>query len=93
MRPWKSTVTPSLHAGHAIQPKYKDEALFLIKNYSTLLAALRDPQAHISLMEQRRRAENLPSLETTIRNILQGGARGEEQEEFLHVTAGGRYPK
>ena len=73
--------------GMQSNPKYKDEALFLIKNYSTLLAALQDPQAHISLMEQRRRAENLPSLETTIRNILQSGALSEEQEEFLHVTA------
>lgn len=73
--------------GMQSNPKYKDEALFLIKNYSTLLAALQDPQLHISVMEQLRRAENLPSLETTIRNILKGGSLNEEQEEFLHITA------
>jgi hypothetical protein len=73
--------------GMQSNPKFKDEALFLIKNYSALLAALQDPQEHLAIMEQRRRAENLPGLETTIRNILQAGTLSDEQEEFLHITA------
>ena len=68
-------------------PKFKQEALFLIKNYSALLSTLNDPRLHVSIMEQHRQVQNLPALESTIRNVLKSGQVTAEDKEFLHTNA------
>lgn len=73
--------------GMQSNPKYKNEALHLIKNYSTYEKLLADPAAY--LVEARRKAEkqHLPVVEMTIRGALRGGAPSREQLDFLRRNA------
>lgn len=74
--------------GMQSNPKYKGEALFLIRNYASLNSALEDIPAYLT--DARRRAESvhLPVLEMTIRGILATGtAPTPDQLEFLQTNA------
>src|SRR5690606_1765364 len=68
-------------------PKYKQEALYLIKHFAALDAVLSDPAAYLT--DARRRAESvhLPILEMTVRGVLAGGNLTAEQEEYLRRNA------
>jgi hypothetical protein len=73
--------------GMQSNPKYKTEALLLIRNFSGFQALLGDPKTYLS--ETRRRAEttHLPVLEMTIRGALRGGALSPEQVDYLRRNA------
>lgn len=68
-------------------PKYKQEALYLIKHFGALDAALGDTAAYLA--DARRRAESihLPILEMTVRGVLAGGSLSLDQEQYLRRNA------
>ena len=68
-------------------PKYKQEALFLIKHFAALTEVLGDLPAYRAEARRRSESEHLPVLEMTIRGVLAGGGLTEEQEEFLRHNA------
>lgn len=73
--------------GMQANPKYKREALFLIKNYNTLARVLEDPRRHVSDMRRRTENEHLPVLEMTINGALSGGSITEDQVSYLQHNA------
>jgi hypothetical protein len=68
-------------------PKYKQEALFLIKHFAALNEVLGDLPAYRAEARRRSESEHLPVLEMTVRGVLAGGGLTEEQEEFLRHNA------
>jgi len=68
-------------------PKYKKEALFLIKHFGALNDALGDLPTYLADTRQRSESEHLPVLEMTIRGVLAGGGLSREQEQFLRHNA------
>ena len=68
-------------------PKYKREALFLIRHYSTLHQVLDDVEAYLADARDRSESVHLPVLEMTIRGILAAGAPTSEQTEYLRRNA------
>lgn len=76
-----------LMQGMQSNPKYKQEALFLIKNFGKLDALLSEPQDHLADMERRSESTHLPVLEMTIRSALSGGSLSAEQVAFLEKNA------
>lgn len=68
-------------------PKYKAEALFLIKHFAALNGVLGDLPAYRAAARRRAESEHLPILEMTIRGVLAGGGLTREQEEFLRHNA------
>lgn len=73
--------------GMQSNPKYRKEAIFLIKNFTMLSAALEDPAAY--QLDALRRAESvhLPILEMTVKGVLAGGGLTEDQETYLRRNA------
>jgi hypothetical protein len=68
-------------------PKYKREALFLIRHFGSLDAVLEDVPAYLA--DARRRAESvhLPVIEMAIRGVLAAGGLNDDQEEYLRRNA------
>lgn len=73
--------------GMQSNPKYRKEALFLIKHFKELSEALADPKAYE--LDALRRAESvhLPILEMTVKGVLAGGALSPDQEAYLQRNA------
>ncbi len=69
--------------GMQSNPKYKAEALFLIKNFAALDAVLVEPAAYLDAVRRQQESTHLPILEMTIRTVLKGGTLSAEQEEYL----------
>ena len=66
--------------GMQSNPKYKEQALFLIKNSAALERVLADPAAHI-------RDGNLRLVEDILRGVLRGGSLTYQQERHLFMDA------
>ncbi|MEZ4241359.1 MAG: hypothetical protein R3F59_35430, partial [Myxococcota bacterium] len=68
-------------------PKYKREALFLIRHFSTLNNALGDVRAYLQDARQREESEHLPVVEMTVRGVLAGGGVTDDQIAYLRRNA------
>lgn len=68
-------------------PKYKKEALFLIKHFSNLNDVLGDTPAYVADARRRAESEHLPVIEMTVRGVLAAGGLTEEQEDYLRRNA------
>ncbi len=73
--------------GMQANPKYRDEALFLIKHFQAIQDAVTDKAVHLEDMRFRTMSSHLPSLELTIRGVLAAGDLVPEQEAFLRHSA------
>lgn len=73
--------------GMQSNPKFRDEARLLIRNFQALDAVLGNPGAHVRDMATRRESTHLPILEMTIRGVLTGGSLSSEQEAYLRANA------
>lgn len=69
--------------GMQSNPKYKTQALFLIKNFGALDSVLTNPLAYLDDARRRQESEHLPVLEMTIKGVLKGGALNQDQVDFL----------
>jgi hypothetical protein len=68
-------------------PKYKREALFLIKHFSNLNGVLQDVEAYLEDARRREESEHLPVVEMTVRGVLAGGGVTEDQVDYLRRNA------
>ena len=68
-------------------PKYKKEALFLIKNFSSLNEVLGDVKAYGGDARRRAESEHLPVIEMTVRGVLAAGGLTTDQEDYLRRNA------
>ncbi|MCB9697825.1 MAG: DnaJ domain-containing protein [Alphaproteobacteria bacterium] len=68
-------------------PKYKKEALLLIKHFSNLNEVLADPATYLADARRRSESEHLPVIEMTVRGVLAAGGLTPDQEEYLHRNA------
>jgi len=73
--------------GQQSNPKYKDEARQLIRQFQTLDAVLASPAAHLEDMAKSRESVHLPILEMTIKGVLAGGPLSRDQEDYLRANA------
>jgi len=73
--------------GMQSNPKYKGEALFLIKNFAALDAVLADPHHYLEAVSHQQESAHLPILEMTIRTVLKGRSLSLEQEQYLQHQA------
>jgi hypothetical protein len=73
--------------GMQANPKYRKQALFLIKHFTRLNAALDDLDAYHKDLQERADAKNLPVLEVAIKGVLAGGGLSTDQETFLKTNA------
>ncbi|MFT5455665.1 MAG: DnaJ-domain-containing protein 1, partial [Myxococcota bacterium] len=68
-------------------PKYKAEALFLIRNFASLEDALADPAAHAEAMAESPDTGYARIFEATLRSLLAAGAILPAQREHLERNA------
>jgi len=73
--------------GMQSNPKYRSEALYLIKHFAALDAVLANPAAYLKDAVKRAESVHLPVLEMTIRSVLAGGSLSPDQEEYLRRNA------
>jgi hypothetical protein len=73
--------------GMQANPKYRAEAIFLIKNFGALAEALADPRVYTEDVARRSESGHLAVLEMTMRGVLSGGTISVEQEQFLRNNA------
>lgn len=68
-------------------PKYKKEALFVIKHFSSLNEVLGDVNAYAADARRRAESEHLPVIEMTVRGVLAAGGLTADQEDYLRRNA------
>jgi hypothetical protein len=68
-------------------PKYKQEALLLIKHYTLFGEVLGELPAYRQDVRRRAESQHLPVLEMTIRGVLASGGLNGEQKDFLRHNA------
>ncbi len=68
-------------------PKYKKEALFLIKHFSSLNEVLGDLPVYMADAGRRAESEHLPVLEMTMRGALAAGGLSADLEDYLRRNA------
>ncbi len=74
--------------GMQSNPKYKKEALFLIKNFGALSDVLVDLRVYQDDISRRAESGNLHILELTLRGMVAGSKRiTRDQEQFLRKNA------
>ena len=73
--------------GMQSNPKYRNEALYLIKHFSALDAVLADPIIYLKDAAKRAESVHIPILEMTIRGVLAGGSLSADQEDYLRRNA------
>jgi hypothetical protein len=73
--------------GMQSNPKYKREALFLIKNFQSLHELLNEVPEYLADARRRAESEHLPVIEMTVRGVLAGGQVTEEQIAYLRRNA------
>jgi len=73
--------------GMQSNPKFKAEALSLIKSYATLDRVLSDLEVYRKHLNLAQESENLPIVEMTIRTMLRGGQASADQITFLETQA------
>ncbi|HHO53464.1 MAG TPA: methyltransferase domain-containing protein [Deltaproteobacteria bacterium] len=64
-------------------PKFKESATFLIKNYRRLERVLAEPQAHLAAMRLEREEEHVPMLMLALEGVLADGRVTAAEEAFL----------
>ncbi len=77
----------SFYQSMQANPKHKDTARFLIKNYRALDAVLDAPSIHIEKMAEKKAAAHLPMLEMVIDGVLADGDLTVEEEAFVRENA------
>ena len=73
--------------GMQSNPKYKQQALFLIKHFASLDRVLSDPEAYLLDVSRRAESQHLPVLELTVRSVLSAGAVAPTQVDYLRRNA------
>jgi hypothetical protein len=73
--------------GMQSNPKYRSEAIFLIKNFSALNSVLATPIPYLADASRRAESQHLPVLEMTIKGVLAGGSLNYDQEDYLRRNA------
>jgi hypothetical protein len=73
--------------GMQSNPKYKAEAIFLIKHFSALSAVLETPLPYLKDARRRAESQHLPVLEMTVKGVLAGGTLSHDQEDYLRRSA------
>ncbi len=73
--------------GMQSNPKYRNEALYIIKHFAALDAVLADPGTYLGDAAKRAESVHLPILEMTIKGVLAGGSLSADQEEYLRRNA------
>lgn len=73
--------------GMQSNPKYRHEALFLIKNFKAMNAVLASPIPYVEDARRRAESQHLPVLEMTIKGVLAGGSLNYDQEDYLRRNA------
>ncbi|MEZ4323158.1 MAG: DnaJ domain-containing protein [Myxococcota bacterium] len=73
--------------GMQSNPKYKTEAIFLIKNFGALSKVLETPIPYLKDAKRRAESQHMPVLEMTIKGVLAGGSLSHDQEDFLRRNA------
>jgi SAM-dependent methyltransferase len=68
-------------------PKFKDAAKALIKNFGGLQRVLADPKAHLARQQLEQEREKLPMLEFAIDSILSDGLVTANEEAFVRQAA------
>jgi hypothetical protein len=68
-------------------PKYKREALLLIKHFQNLNDAVADVTEYLADARRRSESEHLPIIEMTVRGVLAGGGLTPDQEDYLRRNA------
>jgi hypothetical protein len=68
-------------------PKYKREALFLIKHFTSLNEVLSDVPSYMVDAQRRAESVHLPVIEMTIRGVLASGSLNADQEDYLRRNA------
>lgn len=68
-------------------PKFKDSAKFLIKNYRVIERVLSDPAAHLEAQGHEREEAMLPMLTVALDGVLSDGVLSPEEEAFLRKLA------
>lgn len=73
--------------GMQSNPKFKDSARFLIKNFRTLEEVLADPPAHFAAAQKAHEEERLPMLGLAIEGVMADGRVSFAEEQFLRTSA------
>lgn len=73
--------------GMQANPKYKTEALFLIRHYSALQRVLEHPARYMEDVSRRASEARLPALEMTIKGVLAAGQITATQVSYLQRQA------
>jgi len=68
-------------------PKFKDSAKFLIKNYRALDRVMESPRAHLDAMRRSREDTTLPMLVTALDGVLSDGNLSADEERFVRKLA------
>ncbi|MEN0066870.1 MAG: methyltransferase domain-containing protein [Myxococcota bacterium] len=68
-------------------PKFRDSATFLIKNYRTIERVLDHPEAHLAQMRREREDEQIPMLELALQSAMMDGKLSANEESFLRQAA------
>jgi SAM-dependent methyltransferase len=64
-------------------PKFKESASHLIKNFRRLERAVSRPRAHLDAMRRERERERIPMLELALEGVMADGRISVEEEAFL----------
>lgn len=67
--------------------KFRQESLFLIKNFASLEAVVARPDAHLADTKRRAAEAKLPMLEMAIDSVLADGVLTAAEEEFVRRAA------
>jgi len=68
-------------------PKYRESATFLIKNYRALERVLERPESHLRQMRREREDVQIPMLELGLQSAMQDGKLSAAEESFLRQAA------
>ncbi len=68
-------------------PKYRDSATFLIKNYRAIERVLERPEVHLAQMRREREDERIPMLELALQSAMMDGKLSSNEEAFLRQAA------
>ncbi len=67
--------------------KFRDLAMFVIKNHAAISRALKDPAAHLRHMERVLEADKLPLLELALDSVFADGVLSANEEAFVRGRA------
>jgi len=68
-------------------PKFRQSATFLIKNYRVLERVLEDSETHLRQMRREREDEQIPMLELALQSAMLDGKLSTAEETFLRHAA------